>query len=43
MELNDWLAITGALRDWKLSAGVHILCKPQKRTEGEYVCRFGGE
>lgn len=29
MELNDWLAITGALRDWKLSAGVHILCKPQ--------------
>ena len=26
MELNDWLAITGAL---KLSAGVHILCKPQ--------------
>lgn len=29
MELNDWLAITGALRDWKLSAGIHILCKPQ--------------
>ena len=28
MELNDWLAITGALRDWKLSAGIHILCKP---------------
>jgi len=26
---NDWLAITGALRDWKLSAGIHILCKPQ--------------
>ena len=24
MELNDWLAITGALRDWKLSAGIHI-------------------
>ena len=24
-----WLAITGALRDWKLSAGIHILCKPQ--------------
>ena len=28
-DFSNWLAITGALRDWKLSAGVHILCKPQ--------------
>ena len=36
MELNDWLAITGALRDWKLSAvdscrSYRILCDLRKR------------
>ena len=43
MELNDWLAITGALRDWKLSAGIHILCKPQNaRKENASGSRLTG-
>ena len=43
MELNDWLAYNWGFKGLEAVRWDSVFCVTAKRTEGECVCRFGGE